>query len=138
MIQQDPYTRLADFLSRKLHTPLQWGTNDCCLFAADWALELTGKDLMADFRGRYATPLEACRLWRAVGGYAEEGARRLEAAGWKPCPPFMAPRGSIALFPTHKHHAGFGVVECGRVAVFTEHGVTLVPINSETQTWRMN
>lgn len=68
-------TRLPDWQSR-LHAlvmarwrePFAWGRNDCCLFAADAVLAVTGQDLAADLRGRYATAREAEVLLRAHGG----------------------------------------------------------------------
>lgn len=133
----DPYTLLAEFLQAKRASRFAWGKNDCCLFAADWLVALGKPDLMAEFRGKYSDALGACRLWRTVGGYEAEGARRLEAAGLVNVPPLLAPRGSIAIFPTHKRHGGFGVVECGRVTVLTPSGLSLLPINAGTQTWRI-
>lgn len=42
--------------------PFEWGKADCCLFAADAVLAMTGVDHAADFRGRYTTEIGAKRL----------------------------------------------------------------------------
>lgn len=48
--------------------PFAWGVNDCCLFAADAVLALTGKDVAADVRGSYSDALGAARIIDARGG----------------------------------------------------------------------
>ncbi len=39
--------------------PHKWGSNDCCLFAADAVLAVTGEDKAAALRGTYSTQEEA-------------------------------------------------------------------------------
>jgi hypothetical protein len=54
MKRADAWPELLDAFieSRKLHA-FAWGEHDCCLFAADAVLAMTGVDLAADFRGKY-------------------------------------------------------------------------------------
>jgi hypothetical protein len=44
---------LHNYLLRRQNEAFKWGTMDCCLFACDAVLELTGVDLAAEFRGKY-------------------------------------------------------------------------------------
>jgi len=61
---------LAQFIDSRRFKPFSFGENDCCLFAADAVLEMTGTDLAADRRG-YSTEREAISLIRNAGGMRE-------------------------------------------------------------------
>lgn len=61
-------TLLASFLDERRTMPFAWGTNDCCLFAADWVNLCTGTDLADFMRGKYSTALEAKRYLAQEGG----------------------------------------------------------------------
>jgi hypothetical protein len=56
---------LHNYFLRRQNEAFQWGTMDCCLFACDAILELTGVDLAADFRGKYDSLLSAVRTMKA-------------------------------------------------------------------------
>lgn len=59
--------RLHALTLERLSTPYEWGVNDCALFAADAVLAMTGKDPMAEFRGRYDSQIGALRLISDMG-----------------------------------------------------------------------
>jgi len=61
---------LETFLHSRVATPFAWGSHDCCLFAADAILEVTGIDIADDFRGRYADEAGAFALIESVTGGA--------------------------------------------------------------------
>lgn len=61
--------QLDALLRSRAATPFEWGQHDCCLFAADVVLALTGHDPMATLRGRYSNQREAMRLLDSLGGY---------------------------------------------------------------------
>ena len=44
---------LAAVLAEKAASSFVWGQNDCCLFASDCVLAITGEDYSVDFRGMY-------------------------------------------------------------------------------------
>ena len=70
--------RLAAFLGTRAHAPFSWGSSDCCLFACDAVLEMTGTDLAADFRGTYGCSRSALRVFhRAGGGLGRNGLRAI-------------------------------------------------------------
>lgn len=58
---------LGDFAASRRDTPFAWGENDCCLFACDAVLAMTGVDMAADFRGKYDDALGARRMLDAQG-----------------------------------------------------------------------
>lgn len=62
--------RLAALMAQRRRAPFAWGVHDCCLFAADAVLAVTGHDPAADLRGTYATQDEAQAVLAAVGGVA--------------------------------------------------------------------
>jgi hypothetical protein len=76
-------TLLAAFIEERRHSPFAWGSNDCCLFAADWVLQVTGHDIAQKFRGHYNSALGAQRFVAEGGGVenliANVGAQRLPA-----------------------------------------------------------
>ena len=54
---------LAAYIEQRRDLPHQWGSNDCCTFAADAVRAMTGSDPMADLRG-IKTAKAAARLLR--------------------------------------------------------------------------
>lgn len=53
--------RLADYIEQRRAQPFAWGAQDCCTFAGDAVLHLTGADPMADLR-HVKTAAAATRL----------------------------------------------------------------------------
>lgn len=60
--------RLAALFAAREAAPFTWGVHDCCLFAADAVLAVTGHDPAADLRGTYTTAAEAVRVLGQHGG----------------------------------------------------------------------
>lgn len=60
--------RLHRFLDARRHTPFAIGTADCCTFAADAVLKMTGTDPMEPWRGTYETKADAIEMVEAFGG----------------------------------------------------------------------
>jgi hypothetical protein len=56
---------LHTYLLRRQNEFFSWGTMDCCLFACDAILEITGVDLAIDFRGKYDDLRSAVRTMHA-------------------------------------------------------------------------
>lgn len=59
---------LTAFILSKQHQPFVWGSNDCCLFAADWVKILLGYDTGEVYRGAYDSAFGAARLLEQHGG----------------------------------------------------------------------
>ena len=74
---------LAEYLTLAASRPWSWGTDDCCLFVADWVRLRTGVDGAAPWRGRYRTELGCARLLNRKGGLLVLVSRGAEAAGLK-------------------------------------------------------
>ena len=78
--------RLIAFVAAREHVAFAWGAQDCCSFAADCAIALTGEDPMQDLRGAYddaksATRLLATPLAQLIGDRLPEIPRGLAQRG---------------------------------------------------------
>lgn len=80
--------RLAAAIDARRDVPFAWGANDCCLFAADIVLAITGVDLAADLRGMRRAA--AARYARQAGGVRALAASRLPEVA-----PALAGRGDV-------------------------------------------
>ena len=89
----DWFVRLGALVSRRLDEPFAFGTNDCCVWAADAVEAVTGLDPAADLRGTYHTATGAARVLQAAGGLAALCAQRLGPE----VPPSLAQVGDIGL-----------------------------------------
>lgn len=58
--------RLCDLIHERRTTPFVWGGSDCCLWAADAALAMTGHDFAAPLRG-YGSQFGALRALVRLG-----------------------------------------------------------------------
>lgn len=74
---RDWQPRLAALIAQRMQHPLVWGRHDCCLFAADAVLAVTGADVAVDLRGTYSTAEGADQLLQRLGGLAELCIERL-------------------------------------------------------------
>ncbi|MDT7836448.1 DUF6950 family protein [Aquabacterium sp. OR-4] len=101
----DPAHALADaglarffaLIEARRAAPFVWGGHDCCLFAADAALALTGKDHAAAWRGRYHCAAGAARLLARLGGLSA-----LASNAGPQIMPLAAGVGDVGLL----HHGG--------------------------------
>ncbi len=85
--------RLSAELEASRGRAFEYGEHDCCTFAADCILAVTGRDVAADWRGRYETE-------RA--GLALAGVKTLAALANRclpPIDPVFARRGDVAIAP---------------------------------------
>jgi hypothetical protein len=91
--KQNWATLLANTITAAKERPFSWGSNDCCLFAADCALVQTGVDPALLWRGKYKTKLGATRLISRAGGLVN-----ILDSHYKRVNPKHASRGDLVLF----------------------------------------
>ena len=60
--------RLAALVSDAHERAFVWGVHDCCLWASDAVIAVTGHDPAADLRGRYSSASQAYRILAPLGG----------------------------------------------------------------------
>lgn len=93
MRRRDWQQRFAAFGIERRGVPFAWGSNDCCLFAADAVLALTGVDPAQELRGAYDDAARAMRLVEDRGGLHAIAC----AALGQPVIPAMATVGDVVL-----------------------------------------
>lgn len=124
--------RLAALFAASAARPFEWGSFDCCLFAADAVLAVTGHDPAADLRATYSTEAGAARVLRRHGGVAGVAAAR---AG-REVSPALAQPGDVGLshhnpeLPALAVWGGCAWHQAGAV------GLEVVPAESVARAWR--
>jgi hypothetical protein len=86
------HARLWALVRERVATPFAWGQHDCCLWAADAVLAVTGHDHAAAHRGSYRTATSAARRLQALGGLCAVAAQVGPAV-----PPLATVDGDIGL-----------------------------------------
>ena len=89
----DWQARLSAELAASQARAFDYGAHDCCIFAADCILAVTGRDVAADWRGRYATERDGLALARV------KSLAQLAGRFFKPVQPIFARRGDVAIAP---------------------------------------
>ena len=136
MKPHDAIEKLECFEASKRLLAFKWGENDCCLFAADWVLALTGADHAESLRGKYATALAAYRLLgpRGVAGQIEDAATR---SGWSEIPPLTAQRGDVAIVDDGKGRDCLAVCVNGGFIAPGKNNMVRVPYAKAKRAWRI-
>jgi len=113
--------------------PFAWGENDCCLWAADAVLALTGEDRASAYRGVYSDARGALRVLESLGGL--EGAAAL--AGPEIAPAF-ATVGDVGLIDAGAEDGSLSLGVCGGDIWLCvgESGLLRFPYAAAKRTWR--
>jgi hypothetical protein len=141
MKRYDDWPGLLDaFVASRRESPFRWGANDCCLFACDAVLIMTGEDLARGFRDCYATLHGAAKAMRnfgasSVGELADIMAERHDL---RVLPPLFAQRGDIVLLDRDLGES-LGIVSLHGVEVWApaEEGLVEVPLSEAQRAWRV-
>ena len=112
--------------------PFAWGTHDCCTFAADCVLAMTGIDHLAAHRGGYKTAAGAARRLAKVGGI-EAG---MIALLGEPIAPALAQRGDVVCFTSPLGDTA-GICMGTHIAAAGENGITHTPMVQAYKVWRV-
>ncbi len=128
-------TALFDLVEQRMAAPFAWGSNDCCLFAADAVLAITGQDLAADLRGTYSSAQQAARVLKRLGGVAAIPAAR----GLVEVPPLMAQRGDLLLMPQQDGQIDCALYVCtgSQACAPGQDGLKFWPIDQAIKAWRV-
>lgn len=138
MIRSDQWPKLlVSFIESHRVRPFCWGENDCCLFAADWIREATGRDIASDYRGKYSSALSASRILADEGGVVGVFRKAAEREGMVVVAPSMVQRGDIIALNSDREPL-LGVCIGSFGAFVTERGLRFVQVqgNRETVCWR--
>lgn len=124
--------RLAALFAAREAQPFEWGRFDCCLFAADAVLAVTGHDPAADLRGTYATAAEASRVLASFGGVAGVAIAR---AG-RVVPVALAQPGDVGLSHHDAERPALAVWGGSAWHAAGAVGVVVVPAGAVVRAWR--
>lgn len=126
----DGAERFGALLAARWGMPFAWGRHDCCLWAADAVLALTGHDPAAAWRGRYDDAAGAGRLVRRLGGVCAIAQRAL---GDPIEHPMLARAGDVGVTSS-----GALVVCIGEWwTVPSARGLGLLPLADALDAWRV-
>lgn len=122
---------LSAFLAARRDAPFEWGSNDCCLFAADAVQAMTGSDHAAELRG-YGSALEAARLIEARGGLERIAS---DALG-EPVAPVFASVGDVVLIENEGRDL---LALCNGTTALApgELGMAVLSMDAAKATWRV-
>jgi hypothetical protein len=137
----DDWPGLLDtFVASRRDMPFRWGANDCCLFACDAVLIMTGEDLAHGFRATYDTPHSAKK---AIEDFGAEGVGELadliaERFDLRCIPPLYAQRGDIVLLDG-EHGESLGIVSLDGTDVWApgEERLARIAITDGQRAWRI-
>ncbi|HXM32290.1 MAG TPA: hypothetical protein VN921_01460 [Chthoniobacterales bacterium] len=137
----DNWPALLDaFVASRREMPFAWGVNDCCLFACDAVLAMTGEDLAETFRGRYSSAREAKRMLQEAGAETVGELADMIAAdfGLHCIPPLFAQRGDVVLLD-REHGESLGIVSLHGVDIWApaEERLAEVPLREGERAWRI-
>lgn len=125
--------RLADYLAVRAVRKFRWAHNDCCLFAADAVVAITGVDPARELRTQYRSRADAQALLDARGGLEAVAT----AALGEPLPtPLCAQRGDVVLVVDGDRSA-LGICIGAHVAGPGMHGMATVPLANGVCAWRV-
>lgn len=113
------------------HKPFAWGSHDCCTFAADCILAMTGTDVMAGQR-TYKSQAGANRKMKVAGGMAPLIDGLLDT----PIDPAFAQRGDVVCFRSPLGDAA-GICMGVTIAAPGPLGVFYSPMAQAYQAWRV-
>ncbi len=143
---EDWPTRLDEFIESRRNQPFAWGSNDCCLFACDAVLAMTGEDLAADFRRKYSDARGAIQVLRDFLKGIGDDAPLVEALAVrvarireiKEIAPRFAQRGDVVLFEdAHGETLGLVSLSGDDILAPGESELVRIPISSALRAWRI-
>ena len=115
--------------------PFKWGERDCCFFANDAVLAITGVDVMKRFRNEYSSEEDGIRLMPF--GLDVAVSWEMKQNNFQEIHPNFAQRGDIVLTDTQLGEA-IGVVGFdGKIHGQAENGVLISPISRGIKAWRI-
>lgn len=125
-------SRLDDVIRAASERRFRYGYHDCCLFAADVVLALTGRDPAAELRG-YRGRRQAIQILAREGGLVPLVSRVLDCA---PVHAAMAAKGDV-VFGSPIREGAIGVCVGRLVAFAGVDGLSLHPRAVAALAWRV-
>lgn len=134
---------LDEFIDVQRTRPFAYFENDCVSIAADWVLEKSGRDILAELRapgGAYASHnlLTAMRVFRQAGGFVEAASQLLGLH----VPGLTAQRGDVVLALSggkigRVSGYSFGVCTGSHIAAPGTDQLEFLPLTAGVAAWRV-
>lgn len=134
---------LDAFIDARRSRSFEYFEHDCVHIAADWVLEVTGRDVLADLRApsgalEKRSLLTALRAVRAAGGFLPAATQRLGPF----LPALMAQRGDIVLALSGgpiRNVSGysFGICTGPNIVCPGNERLEFLPLSSGVAAWRL-
>jgi len=133
---------LDQFIDARRVVPFAYFHHDCAHIAADWVLQKTGRDPMADLRANgpvgNANLLTALRIVRTEGGFQAAGSKRLGPA----LPGLMAQRGDVVLALSggkvgRVSGYSFGICTGAHIVAPGNEKLEFLPLTAGVAAWRI-
>jgi hypothetical protein len=142
----DGWERLLGlFIADHVESELVWGKNDCCLFACNSILTITGTDTATDFRNKYSTKDKAYKLLKEFAGNGlletvEKLTKEFSMQEWPS--PMFAQRGDLVYSEVETCLGGIrgtlGIVGMnGSIAIPGKDRLEFLPISKGARAWRV-
>ena len=131
MRRRDWEGRFAAFVAERRCVPFAWGSNDCCLFAADAVLAITGTDHAGVLRV-HTSALEAARLVAQRGGLRQIATDALGPA----VAPAMATVGDVVLVVNEGREL-LAVCNGGTAIAPGERGMVALGMDAALAAWKI-
>ena len=133
------YMALDAYVRERESMPFEWGSNDCCTFAADWVRIARGTDPMADLRGMFGAGSKLARAHGACTWLASNGGllAAVTARMGHPIDGRLAQVGDVALVRHDGTRLSMGVCMGAHVAAPGLCGLLMVPILQGQLAWRV-
>jgi len=129
------HSLLAQFIKRGQNIPFSWGNHDCCLFACNCVVAMTGLDPGKKYRGRYSTELGAKKILKKLAGGDVETAFTNVFGAIKPR--LNATNGDIVLVVTELGKTA-GIICGGQVWLVGIDGLTTMPLDAIVGCWSIS
>jgi hypothetical protein len=123
---------LAEYVDKRRKEPFAWGSNDCCLFAADWVQACTGTDYASAWRGRYTGKLGAARFLDEAGGLGA----LVDSLGMERVLPSQAGRGDVVMQEAGRGPS-LGICLGASTAFVNDNGLIFGAIKKVEKAWRI-
>lgn len=124
-------SRLAEAVEQARELPFEWGSRDCCLWAATAVERVTGIDPAAAYRGSYSDEGGATALLASLGGLAA-----VAALVGPEISPLEAAMGDVGLLNVEGADL-LAVCIGARWLAVTASGLVDWPFRTATRAWRV-
>ena len=118
---------IANVIEENYDTAFQYGTWDCCIFAAT----CVEPEFVSELLGKYDTQQGAIDKIESMGGFDE----KLTELGWTQITKEYARTGDLACTRVNDN---LGVVQGGEIILLTLDSMTRKPIARAQTVWRKN